>query len=153
MPKINDTRFGEFEYTDDDVVTFPEGLVGFAECRRYVIVSRDPESPFRWLQSLDEPALAFLVADPSRFFENYQPFANGDLSAMMGIEGDAPVLLYATVSIPAGKPNEMTVNLAGPIVIDPAARLGRQFVLDDEAYTIKHRILEPEVPKGKEIAA
>ncbi|MFX7895014.1 flagellar assembly protein FliW, partial [Acinetobacter baumannii] len=62
--EITTTRFGVVPYTDEDVITFEDGLVGFPTFSRYVVICPREDSPFRWLQSLEEPALAFLVAEP-----------------------------------------------------------------------------------------
>jgi flagellar assembly factor FliW len=139
MPIITDTRFGAIDYDENDVIRFPEGIVGFPDCRDYLLVAHKPESNFRWLQSLDEPRLAFLVTDPAAYVDNYDPVLGDDFAVEMGIDASTPTLLLTTVSIPRGKPEEMTLNLAGPIVINVHERVGRQFILDDEAYTVKHR--------------
>lgn len=134
MPEITGTRFGRIEYFDEDVVTFEEGLVGFPELKGFLLLSTKENSPFRWLQSLDAPVLAFLVADPEGFVAEYQP--------PVPFEGCADsVLVYTTASIPPGRPEEMTLNLAGPIFIEAESRKGKQSVLDNEAYTIKHRVM------------
>ncbi len=40
----------------------------------------------------------------------------------MEIGPETPTMLFTTASIPPGKPDEMTLNLAGPIVINAAKR-------------------------------
>jgi flagellar assembly factor FliW len=125
------TRFGTIEYTDEDVFTFPEGIIGFPEERRFLLITTSERSTFRWLQSLDTPGLAFLVTDPGVFVSDYEPSVEARREGLLAL---------ATVSIPPGKAHEMTLNLAGPITIDPATRNGHQIVLDSEAYTTKHRV-------------
>lgn len=133
MPEIIGTRFGRIEYTDEDVVTFNGGLVGFPDLNRFVLLSTKENSPFRWLQSLETPTMAFLIVDPEGFAADYAPPSP--------FEGNVDtVLMYTTASIPHGKPDEMTLNLAGPIFIDAQSRQGIQSVLENEAYTIKHRV-------------
>lgn len=142
MPKTINTRFGAIEYSEGDVITFPDGLIGFPQCTRFVIVSRNPETPFRWLQCLEWPEFAFLVADPLCYVADYEPVLGEKLATELEIDPETPTFLYTTVSIPHGKPSEMSINLAGPIVINSATRMGRQIVLDNEAYTIKHRVFQ-----------
>lgn len=134
------TRFGAIEYIDDDVVTFPEGLIGFADFRSFVLLSHKPESPFRWLQSVDEAAVAFLVVDPTAYVENYAPEISDTEARALQLNEATVHLVFATASIPGGNAQEMTLNLAAPIVLNLEARIGRQVVLDGDAYNIRHRV-------------
>jgi flagellar assembly factor FliW len=137
---IEGTRFGTIDFTEEDVVLFPEGLIGFSKLQRHVVVCPKPDSPFRWLQSLDEPGLAFLVTDPSMYVPEYSPVVDEGQIKALEIGVNTPRLLFTTVSIPHGQPEEMTVNLAAPIVINALTRRAKQIVLEDQAYTIKHRV-------------
>lgn len=139
--KLSGTRFGTIEVEEQDVLTFPDGLVGFMETQKYVLVNTgDHESPFRWLQSLERPELAFLLADPDKYLSDYHPkLRNQDyIDLDMGYE--VPYLIYVTANIPKGRPGDMTLNLTGPIIINALNRIGKQVVLEDQAYTIRHRV-------------
>ncbi|MHB8637524.1 MAG: flagellar assembly protein FliW [Fimbriimonadaceae bacterium] len=146
------TRFGTVGYTDADVVLFNDGPVGFPEHRRFLLLCHKPDSPFRWLQSLDEPQLAFLITDPASWVPTYAPTISDADVERLGLIASAPRLVYVTVTIPPGKPEEMTVNLAGPILIDLERRLAIQLVLQDETYTTKHRVF-PQANRVSVVAA
>ena len=64
MLKVKTTRFGDIEVKEDDVVKLPAGLIGFPELKRYVLLDHDKDSPFKWLQSLDDGAIAFVLINP-----------------------------------------------------------------------------------------
>jgi flagellar assembly factor FliW len=133
-------RFGAVTYTNDDVVTFDTGLVGFPDLKSFVLIRHGDESPFRWMQSVDQGELAFLVVDPAHYIEGYAPeIPQADVDAV-GLNEETPRLVYTIVSIPPGKPEEMTVNLAGPIVVNLETGRGRQIVLADEGYPIRQRV-------------
>lgn len=136
------TRFGDLEIHDEDVFTFVYGLIGFPTLQRFVLLSSKPDSPFRWLQSLDEPSIAFLVTDPFHYVEQYDPMISLGVAEEIHLTDDTPRMIVTTASIPRGKPEEMTLNLAGPIVMNLVTREGRQVVLEDEAYTTKHRVFQ-----------
>lgn len=146
------TRFGTVGYIDEDVVLFSDGLVGFPEHRRFLLLCHKPDSPFRWLQSLDEPQLAFLITDPANWVETYAPTIADDEVERLGLVQSAPRLVFVTVTIPPGQPNEMTLNLVGPIVIDLDRRIAIQLVLQDETYTTKHRVF-PQANRVSAVAA
>lgn len=148
--QIESTRFGAIEYSDSDVLTFTEGMLGFPDAKQFVLLSHKPESPFRWLQSVDEPSLAFLIAEPAQMVKDYSFEISDSLAAVLGVDDQVPPVVYATVSIPAGKPREMTMNLAGPILLSPRTGRAAQIVVEDSAYTTKHKVFQngsAEVPQ------
>jgi flagellar assembly factor FliW len=140
MPELTQTRFGSFEYSEEDVITFSEGLIGFAQCTRFLIISSPSNDSFRWLQSLEEPGLAFLVVDPADFVDGYAVEIADQEAHALGITSETATLLFTTASIPSAKPEDMTINLAGPIVINAETRQGRQLVVDDEAVPVRYAV-------------
>lgn len=141
---LTGTRFGAVEYEEVDILTFPEGLIGFPALSQFLLLSHGPQSPFQWLQSIEEPAVAFLVVDPSTFVDGYEPEIDDLQAALLQLKEDTPRLLRTTARL-VGKPaEELSLNLAAPIVLNLESRTGKQVVLDNEAYNIRHRVkLQP----------
>ena len=133
-------HFGRVNYTADDVVTFAKGLVGFPDLVSFVLIQHGDDSQFRWMQSTNSGDVAFLVVDPSRFVDGYQPEVPDTLAKSLALDEETPRLVYTIVSIPPGKPEEMTINLAGPIIINMESGNAQQIVIEDEQYAIKHRV-------------
>jgi flagellar assembly factor FliW len=150
---IEGTRFGTIEYTTEDVVHFDEGLIGFSKWQDFILLSVKPGSPFRWLQSLTEPALAFLTAIPTAYIESYMPEIDETHAKKLGLTETTPTIVLTTATIPAGSPHEMTLNLTAPIIINAATRHAKQLVLEDPAYTIKHRVFQTANRSGEKQAA
>ena len=71
MVKIKTTRFDEIEVSEEEVIELPAGLIGFPELKRYVLLDHDTDSPFKWLQSLDDGAIAFVLINPLLFKPDY----------------------------------------------------------------------------------
>ena len=69
---IQTSRFGEIEVEENQVITFPSGLVGFSEDRRFVIREDNAAAPFLWLQSVDNNGLAFVMIEPHVSVSNYE---------------------------------------------------------------------------------
>lgn len=113
-------RFGEMACTDDQVITFPDGLAGKNACTRYVIVDDEETAPLQWLVSLDDPGLALPVLDPALVLD--------------GIAGAAPVPEGTTTFVVA-KEGAGTIawwlDLRHPVIIQNDARIGQQVTLDD----------------------
>lgn len=138
--KIDGTRFATIEYQAEDVVTFPEGLIGFPDYRNYVLVCTKDGSPFRWLQSVEEPALAFLVADPAHYVPDYSPEVPAAVVKALALDEKTPRLVYATAAIPPGNPTGLTLNLAAPLIINAESREALQVVVEDPAYTMRYKV-------------
>ena len=137
---ITDTRFGSITIEEQDVLTFADGMVGFVEVTQFVLLNLGDNSPFRWLQSVQRPELAFLLADPDRYVDGYHPLLQPADCQELSIQSESPYLIFVTANIPRGKPQDLTLNLAAPVVINPNKRLGKQVVLEDQAYTVRHRV-------------
>ncbi len=69
--KINTSRFGEIEVNENDLINMPEGLIGFPELTHFILLDHDIDSPFRWLQSTNDPEMAFVVLSPLSFRPDY----------------------------------------------------------------------------------
>ena len=140
--ELHTTRFGTITIDEEDIVTFPDGLVGLSHLKRFVLIRHGDDSPFRWLQSVDEPGFAMLMIDPWFFRPDYEVVLSDLDVERLQLSGEAIRWVYVTVSIPPGKPHAMTANLMAPIVINGNARCGRQVILDDERYSTRHPILQ-----------
>jgi flagellar assembly factor FliW len=109
---IESSRFGTLEIALDAVIEFPTGLVGLGG-RRYTILTPDAESPFRWLHSLDDPALALPITDPLSFFADYEiELSDADLARVGADAAEAWVVVRAGTELP-----DFSANLHAPIVI------------------------------------
>ena len=140
MIKISTQRFGEMEFAEESVITVLGGVIGFPQLLRYVLIQRPSDAPFYWLQSLDDPTMALVLVDPKLFKEDYAPELPaslfGELSASPG-----QVALFAIVTIPPGRPQDMTANLLGPLAINPAARLFFKVFLYYVIYTHRQPVM------------
>ena len=136
---INTTRFGEVEISEQSILQIPDGMLGFESNDRYILLEDKPDSPFKWLQSVDEPALAFIVVNPLEFLGNYDIDLPDDDAEQLGLKSaaDAAILTTVTVDLDEGM---ITTNLLGPIVINSETLRAKQVVLQDERYGTKQVI-------------
>ena len=60
--EVRTSRFGTVEIAEDRVITFPRGLLGFQQHRRYCLLmpGDNADACFFWLQCMDDPSLAFI---------------------------------------------------------------------------------------------
>lgn len=149
--KVDSIRFGTLEVKEKDILTFPEGLVGFAACKKFFIYNKDKNLPFFWLQSIENPKLAFVIADPALFFPDYKISARRQELAVIDAKNTKNLIICVLISINRD-PFRMTANLQGPLVINTANHKGKQLVLVDTNYNTRHAIPikkeELEVPES-----
>jgi len=125
--------------TNEDVIHFPEGLLGFNELHRFVLLDDPTDEIFAWLQSCQEPGIAFPLLEPELFSSNYRiQLTKHDLE-VLGLKTQAGVRAFSIITIPAD-PTQMTANMKAPIVINVSNRVGRQCVLQDNSLAIREPI-------------
>lgn len=143
--KIKTKYFGEMEINKEDVIRFPEGLPGFQEEKEFIIInSLDKDDPFQWMQSVKNSRLSFIVINPFLLVPDYDFKLSDSTVEKLKIQDEKDVAVYSIVVVPEDI-KKMTINLAGPIVINAKERLGKQIVLDDDRYSTKYYIFPQEV--------
>ena len=130
--KIESPRFGSLEISPEHIIEFPGGLPGFEHLRRYSLFypegQRDPAT-FLILQAIDDPAVAFDVANPARFGYDYQFVLSDEQCDLIGLTDalDAVVAVMLVKDPESGLP--LGSGLQAPLVINSRTRLGVQVFL------------------------
>jgi flagellar assembly factor FliW len=140
--KIYSTRFGEIEIDDKEIVNFEEGILGFEEMTKYVVLNIEENNPLMLMQSIEEPALAFVIINPYEFRSEYLIELSDDEVKKLKIEKEEDVDIFAIVVIPHENPSKMTANLQGPLIINRNKKIGKQIITNNSEYGIKHNILK-----------
>jgi len=150
--EIDSARFGVIVVDDQQIMTFPHGLLGFPQHSRFALVQTGPDSYFQWLQSLDDPNLAFVVTDPALFFKDYEVPIREENVADLQLT-DARLTQVRVICNRVG--DWLTGNLLGPIVVNVANRLAQQVVLTEKKWTTRQMLLrlDVEVPAEQELVA
>lgn len=134
MKKIN-TRFGEVEYDPDNLLHFPGGLIGLPNLRRFVVMPNKKQGPLFWIQSIDDPDIAFVLTDPTNFFLDYHLAPEESEKKNLQIEDDDDVFVLSIVTVPQDQ--KITLNLAAPILFAPKTNRAIQVILENSPYTSK----------------
>ncbi|RJP18287.1 MAG: flagellar assembly protein FliW [Candidatus Omnitrophota bacterium] len=135
------TRFGEIEIFASEIITLPEGLLGFNQLHRYVLLKDPEQAPFLWFQALDDPDVAFVVVDPFIFFPGYEIQVKPWELSTIQLDDLTKATVLTIVTIPPN-PENLTSNLRGPLVVNSEKNLGKQLVLIDDRYHTKHFLLK-----------
>lgn len=143
--QIQTARFGEIQVTEDRIIRFVKPIIGFDQLERYVLLDHADDSPFKWLQALEDPNLAFVVTNPKFFGIPYEFSIPDDVVEILGVKSAEDVVVLTIVNVPENNPALMTANLLGPLVVNQNTRVGLQLVLNDTDFGTKTRLIPDEM--------
>ncbi len=142
--KINTRIFGEIEISDDKIIHFEDGIIGFPDMKQFTLlhdVKDGSKAGIRFLQSLDEPNFAMPVMDPLIVKEDYNPEVDDELLKGVGNLTPENVLVLVTVTVPSDL-TKLRVNLQGPFVINVDEMKACQVILDSALYPVRFPIYD-----------
>lgn len=147
--------FGELDLSEDKILNFENGLMGFENFKKYTILfdsEREQHSNVMWLQSVEEQALALPVINPFAVKEDYNPEVNSELIKPLGelTEENLCILLTMTVCSDVKK---TTVNLKAPIIINSDTNQGCQAIVENPDYVVKYNVYDAVQRRNEKEAA
>ena len=144
--EVKGTRFGTLKVSEEEIISVDGGLMGFPESTQYIMFPYSDDSSFFWLQSVDEPEIAFIVINPFDFFNDLVFEVGDDDAASISLERGEDVEIFTLVTIPDGSPAEMRTNLAGPVVVNVTNRQGRQILVKE--FSPRQALIPAEMKKA-----
>ncbi|MDH4318050.1 MAG: flagellar assembly protein FliW [Desulfobulbaceae bacterium] len=129
------TRFGEIEYSKENSLHFPQGLVGFENLHDFVVMPNEKNGPLFWIQSVEDPEIAFVLTDPTNFFLDYKVVPNEMEMETLNIKDAEDCHALSVVTVPESK--EISLNLAAPIIFAPGTNRAIQVILENTQYQIR----------------
>lgn len=140
---IKTKHFGEVEVKEENILKFDEGIFGFEDSKKFVIIydNETEGSPFCWLQAIDDEAVCLPMIDPVVYFPDYNPEISGELVGKIGELKVEDISLFTVVVVPEDI-KKMTTNLKAPILVNIQTKKGIQVVVEDDEYKIKHNLYD-----------
>jgi len=117
-------------------ITFDRGIYGFPEARSWVLAATSREGLY-WLQSTENEALGFVLADPFRFFRGYTVEIPDIDTAHLQASTPEDLAVFVTVTLSDAPGRASTANLQGPIAINLGKRVGRQVILNQPGFSVR----------------
>lgn len=137
--EIVTSRFGTLSVEDERVITFTKGLLGFPGRTKFALIQTSEENYFFWLQSTEDPNLAFVVTDPTTFFKDYEVPLREETQLELELSDPSA----AQVFVICNKIGEwLTGNLLGPIVVNVANCFATQVVLTEKKWNTRQPLLK-----------
>ncbi len=150
--RIETSRFGSLDVDEDQIFCFPMGLLGFADRKRFLVIDHSDKSPFKWLQSVDEPDLAFIITDPLYFRRDYHISVRRNELAVITPDKEEDLVVSVIMTIP-DNPQDMSANLLAPLIINMGSNKGMQYVLTSHRFPVKYYVLKETDPGQDPLSA
>ena len=142
--KANTRIFGEIEIEDEKIITLEKGMIGFPDLNHFALIfdeeKEQKDTTIMWLQSMDEPDIAFPVMLPHVVKEDYDPNVSEAAIAPLGDLTPENTYLLVTVTVPRNI-KEFSVNLKAPIIINMDNHKGMQLIVEDD-YPVKYKVYD-----------
>ena len=136
--EIMTKAYGKKDVPEASILEIPEGLFGFEDYKKFALIESEYD-PFLWLQSAEDPNLAFLIIDPFLICD--------DSLLKIGITKPEDIIIMTIVTVPSdGSP--ITANFQGPLVINKVNKKCMQVILNDNRWSTKVNIIESLAKKG-----
>lgn len=136
--------FGDVEISDDKILLFEDGIIGFPDLKHFTLLhdeEKGQDAGIRYFQSVEEPGFAMPVMNPLMVCENYNPQVSEEFLSSLGNLSDDNIVVLVTVTVPSDL-TKMTVNLQGPIIINSEEKKGAQIIVEGNDYPVKFPIYD-----------
>ena len=140
MVNLSTNNFGNVSIEKENIITFEQGLLGFEELKQFAIIDVEECLPFEWLVSVEDPIVAFPILNPTLFFSDYKPSISKDDLVLLNIKKEKDVEIFCIVT-QGKKPEDVTLNLKGPILINMKNKMGKQVVLTEDYYSLNQQLI------------
>lgn len=136
---IATARFGELKADPAAFINFNEGVYGFPRAKKFLLIETGQDSDFHWLQCADDPALTFLVTDPTLFYPDFRASVDNEHPLVAAMADDYQLLAIVTVDKPT---RHVTINLAAPLAVHIKRREGCQLILSGKGLRTRHDLIK-----------
>ncbi len=132
LVRFDTMRFGALSVSEDKIIRFVQGLPGFKDLKRFIMIDHDAEGLFKWLQSVDNPAVAFLMTDPNAYRPGYTVPLKKLEAECLGVRDARNIV--AMVMVCVSRDNEISLNLKGPVLFNSENLSAIQCIIDRDDY-------------------
>ncbi len=125
--KLITRQFGELEFEEKHVILFPEGIIGFENYQKFLLIDDVDSEPFRWLLPVDNGEISFPLLDPFLLKPDYS----------LNLQNHEDWSIFVIASL-AGRIEDSVINLRSPVIINNATRTGHQLILNDDSLPVRY---------------
>ncbi len=122
--KLKTIQFGDFDYEEENILLFKDGLYGFEELNHFLLLKKEDEL-FFWLNSIDQPEIAFPLMGLRIIDNKYPQNENYEAFGVIKLNRD---------------PIKTTINMRAPVYINQNDKTGYQIILSDESFPVEYQL-------------
>ncbi len=137
--RFESSRFGTMEVEREKIIRFIRVIPGFERLREFVLLDHDEGGVFKWLQSVEDPEVAFLLTFPRLFRPEYTVPLKEHYLDDLGAESVEKVVVFVMVSASRVK-GSVTLNLKAPVLLNPGEMLAMQCIIDRDGYECRYEV-------------
>ena len=141
---ISTTRFGDMDIDESRVVCMKDGMLGFENLKKYVLLMHGENIPFWWFQSVEDGSVAFVVINSLVVKQDYEAVLSDAEVKSLEIVSPEDTILLSVVTI-RSDPFKVTVNLRAPVVVNTKKMLAKPLVLVKQDYSVQYPITENKI--------
>lgn len=134
--KMENHILGDIDIMEDEILFFPNGIFGFEDYKRFVIMPDKDHSPFCWLLSLDEKNFGIPLVNPYSLVKEFKKEFPSALTEELK-DSNTKYEVFCVVNL-HGSDGSATVNLKGPILVDFINKVGKQIILTADILSITY---------------
>ncbi len=128
--------FGEVDLSPEDVIEFKQPPFGFEQYKNYILLHDNDIGPdIVWLQSTEDPAVCFIMFDPSPLSSFYKP---GVTALAESLLDQGELVCWVIGNMSHGDQN-VSLNLKSPVLINTEKKLGAQVILEQD-YPVRYKL-------------
>lgn len=133
---INTYRFGPVEIDEKTIISFSDGLPGLEGYKHFTLLQVEGSYPIIWLQSTENGDICLPVIDSFLIMPNYFFDISDDDVKQLSLAGPEDYKVISVLVIPENI-EQMTINLAAPIIINTKNGQARQIILNSGNYGVR----------------
>lgn len=140
--KILSEKLGEIEIDENSIIHFVSPIIGFNDINQYVIVKLNQNDKFSWLQACNDKSVTFPITVPQAFDIDYTFEIDDNNQKLLNLEEPDDILTFNIVNIPLNRPEDATINLLAPVVINIKQNIGAQLILSGSNHLPNKRLFD-----------
>jgi flagellar assembly factor FliW len=125
------SQFGTHDVDPDTIITFPGGMLGFADQTRFKLFHEEDKPTVFWLQCVDDAQLRFSVTEAGRLNVDYELALSDEDVATLQLSDPNDLAILVTLARGEHEGAGIHANFLAPILINTAQRIGLQKSLDN----------------------
>lgn len=123
----------------DTLFTFPEGVAGFEDCKRFKLFHEEGKPTVFWLQSVDRADLMFPIVAPELLDIRYEIELSDDDCKLLEIDTVENIAVVVIVYRNEAEGGNIAANTRSPVILNLKSRLGMQKILREVQSAVLYR--------------